>query len=145
MFIACSLAQQVHSHLAEHPLTAPETLRALCTSWRDSIPRLSVQSAPRKVTGPTAAPRSDGPTLAALSKMYIDEGKRGGTWRQGSIDDVERALADLFELMGDMASDAFDVQQARLLKDRLSRCPQYFGLRPEFKGKTLKQVVESGA
>lgn len=145
MFIACSLAQQVHSHLAEHPLTAPETLRALCTSWRDSIPQLSVQSAPRKVTGPTAAPRSDGPTLAALSKMYMDEGKRGGTWRQGSIDDVERALADLFELMGDMAAEAFDVQQARLLKDRLSRCPQYFGLRPEFKGKPLKQVVESGA
>lgn len=145
MFIACSLAQQVHSHLAEHPLTAPETLRALCTSWRDSIPKPSVQSAPRKARGPIAAPRSDNPTLAALSKMYIDEGKRGGTWRQGSIDDVERALAELFELMGDMAADAFDVQQARLLKDRLSRCPQYFGLRPEFKGKTLKQVVESGA
>ncbi len=39
---------------------------------------------------------------------------------------------------------AFDAHQARLLKDRLSRCPQYFGLRPEFKGKTLLQVVESG-
>ncbi|MEE1714303.1 integrase, partial [Pseudomonas aeruginosa] len=24
------------------------------------------------------------------------------------------------------------------------RCPQYFGLRPEFKGKTLRQVVDSG-
>ncbi|MNS90915.1 Phage integrase family protein [compost metagenome] len=31
------------------------------------------------------------------------------------------------------------------MKDRLSRCPQYFGLRPEYEGKTLKQVVESGA
>ena len=46
--------------------------------------------------------------------------------------------------MGDMPADAFDVQQARLLKERLSLCPQYFALRPEFKGKTLKQVVESG-
>lgn len=27
----------------------------------------------------------------------------------------------------------------------MSRCPQYFGLRPEYEGKTLKQVVESGA
>ncbi|TFB37304.1 site-specific integrase [Pseudomonas sp. F01002] len=40
---------------------------------------------------------------------------------------------------------AFDARQARLLKERLSRCPQYFGLRPEYEGKTLIQVVESGA
>jgi integrase len=56
---------------------------------------------------------------------------------------VERALRDLFELMGDMPAEAFDVHQARLLKERLTRCPQYFGLRPEFEGKTLRQVVES--
>ncbi len=43
-----------------------------------------------------------------------------------------------------MPAKAFDAQQARLLKERLSLCPQYFGLRPEFKGKTLKQVIESG-
>jgi integrase len=88
---------------------------------------------------------SDGPTLATLCKLYIEEGKRGGTWREVSTFEVERALRDLFELMGDMPIEAFDVQQARLLKDRLCRCPQYFGLRPEYEGKTLKQVVESGA
>ncbi|MNO99300.1 Tyrosine recombinase XerC [compost metagenome] len=86
---------------------------------------------------------SDGPTLATLSKLYIEEGKRGGTWRTVSTFEVERVLRDLFELMGDMPVEAFDAQQARLLKDRLSRCPQYFGLRPEFEGKTLRQVVES--
>jgi integrase len=58
---------------------------------------------------------------------------------------VERALRDLFELMGDMPVEAFDAQQARLLKERLSRCPQYFGLRPEYEGKTLRQVVDSGS
>lgn len=78
-------------------------------------------------------------------KLYIEEGKRGGTWRQVSTEEVERALSDLFELMGDMPANAFDAHQARLLKERLSLCPQYFGLRPEFKGKTLKQVVESGS
>jgi integrase len=88
---------------------------------------------------------SDGPTLATLSKLYIEEGKRGGTWREVSTFEVERALRDLFELIGDMPVDAFDAQQARLLKERLSRCPQYFGLRPEYEGKTLMQVVESGA
>jgi hypothetical protein len=87
----------------------------------------------------------DGPTLAALSKLYIEEGNRGGTWREVSTHEVERSLRDLFDLMGDMPVEAFDVQQARLLKDRLGRCPQYFGLRSEFEGKTLKQVVESGA
>lgn len=144
-FLASTLAQKVHNHLSEHPLTAPETLRALCTQWRDATPQQSVKSAPRKPAGPAAIPRSDSPTLAALSKKYIEEGKRGGTWRQGSVEEVERALSDLFELMGDMSAEAFDTQQARLLKERLSRCPQYFALRPEFKGKTLKQVVESGS
>ncbi|MEE1903511.1 site-specific integrase [Pseudomonas inefficax] len=145
IFLATSLVQQVNSHLSEHPLTAPETLRALCEQWRAATPQASIPIAPH--TPSKAAPTliGEGPTLATLSKLYIDEGKRGGTWRQGSTDDVERALADLFELMGDMPALAFDAQQARLLKERLSRCPQYFGLRPEFKGKTLKQVVESGS
>lgn len=132
----------------EHPLTPPETLRALCIQWRESAPKgatFHVLAAPRKAPSPKAKEETDGPTLATLSKLYIEEGKRGGTWRQGSTEDVERALADLFELMGDMPASAFDAQQARLLKEKVSRCPQYFGLRPEFKGKTLRQVVESGS
>ncbi|WP_033729076.1 site-specific integrase [Pseudomonas putida] len=144
LYLATSLAQQVNSHLTEHPLTAPETLRALCEQWRVATPRPVTTNAPRRAPASTTTPRGEGPALATLSKLYIEEGKRGGTWRQGSIDDIERALADLFELVGDMPAIAFDAQQARLLKERLSRCPQYFGLRPEFKGKTLKQVVESG-
>lgn len=145
LFLASSLAQQVYSHLNEHPLTATDTLRALCVQWRESAPQPTITTAPRKAPPTTAKPRSDGPTLAALSRLYIEEGKRGGTWRTVSTFEVERALRDLFELMGDMPAEAFDVQQARLLKERLSLCPQYFGLRPEYEGKTLKQVVESGA
>ena len=144
LFLASSLAQRVHCHLTEHPLTPPETLRVLCTQWRDSTPQPIIMPAPRRAIATTAKPQSDGLTLAALSKLYIEEGTRGGTWRQVSADEVERALSDLFELMGDMPAVAFDAQQARLLKERLSLCPQYFGLRPEFKGKTLRQVVESG-
>lgn len=144
LYLATSLAQRVSSHLSEHPLTAPETLRALCEQWREATPQHSVPTAPRVASAATPKPKSEGPTLTTLSKLYIDEGKRGGTWRQTSTDDVERALADLFELMGDMPAVAFDAEQSRLLKERLSRSPQYFGLRPEFKGKTLRQVVESG-
>lgn len=143
LYLATSLAQRVNYHLNEHPLTPPETLRVLCVQWRDSSPMPIPHTAPQQAMAPTARPVSNGPTLATLSKLYIDEGKRGGTWRQGSTDDVERALSDLFELIGDMSAGDFDVQQARLLKERLSRCPQYFGLRPEFKEKTLKEVVES--
>lgn len=143
LFLASSLAQQVHQHLNEHPLAEPQVLRTLCLQWRDAAPLPTIQTAPRKTPVATVKPSNDGPTLATLSKLYIEEGKRGGTWRVGSIDEVERALSDLFELMGDMPAAAFEVQKARLLKERLSRCPQYFGLRPEFKGKTLKQVVES--
>jgi integrase len=145
LFLASSLAQQIHYHLNEHPLTAPETLRALCIKWRDSTPQTTIQPAPKKAPAAIAKRHNDGPTLASLSKLYIEEGKRGGTWREVSTFEVERSLRDLFELMGDMPADAFDVQQARRLKERLSRCPQYFGLRPEYDGKTLKQVVESGA
>lgn len=145
LFLASSLAQQVNRHLSEHPLTAPETLRMLCEQWREATPQVSVPTVSGAVPAAIQKPRGEGPTLATLSKLYIEEGKRGGTWRQGSIDDIERALADLFELVGDMPAIAFSAQQARLLKERLSRCPQYFNLRPEFKGKTLKQVIESGS
>lgn len=144
-FLAASLAQQVHNHLSEHPLADLQTLRSLCSEWRDAAPPQTIQPAQRKAPVATVIRKSDGPTLATLSKLYIEEGKRGGTWREVSTFEVERALRDLFELMGDMPVEAFDVQHARLLKDRLSRCPQYFGLRPEYEGKTLKQVVESGA
>lgn len=144
IFIATSLVQRLHHHLSEHPLADLQTLRTLCSQWRDSTPKPTIQTAPRIATAVSAKRNSNSPTLAALSKLYIEEGKRGGTWRQGSTEEVERALSDLFELIGDMPARAFDPHQARLLKERLSLCPQYFGLRPEFKGKTLKQVVESG-
>jgi len=145
LFLAASLAQQVHSHLNAHPMADLQTLRRLCSEWRDTAPPPMTQPAMRKTPTNAVMRNSDGPTLATLSKLYIEEGKRGGTWREVSTHDVERSLRDLFELMGDMPIEAFDVQQARLLKDRLSRCPQYFGLRPEYEGKTLKQIVESGA
>ncbi|MCX2899014.1 site-specific integrase [Pseudomonas mandelii] len=145
LFLAASLAQQVHDHLNEHPLADVQTLRKLCSEWRDSAPSPTIQPAPRTAQAVTVKRHVQGPTLASLSKLYIEEGKRGGTWREVSTFEVERALRDLFELMGDMPVEAFDSQQARLLKERLSRCPQYFGLRPEYEGKTLMQVVESGA
>ncbi|MVW87737.1 site-specific integrase [Pseudomonas sp. PB101] len=144
LFLAASLARQVHSHLNAHPMADLQTLRRLCSEWRDTAPSSTIQPAARKAQTNAEMRNSDGPTLATLSKLYIEEGKRGGTWREVSTHEVERSLRDLFELMGDMPVEAFDVQQARLLKDRLSRCPQYFGLRPEYEGKTLKQVVESG-
>ena len=147
LFVASNIAQKVHEHLLEHPLAELQTLRTLCIVWLDATPAPAIQSviqrpsalAPKQVSG------SPSPTLGTLSKRYIEEGKRGGTWREVSTHEVERSLRDLFELMGDMPIAAFDVNQARLLKDRLSHYPQYFGLRPEFKGKTLLQVVESGS
>ncbi|KPN91821.1 site-specific integrase [Pseudomonas nunensis] len=144
LFLAASLAQRVINHLFEHPMTDLQTLRALCSQWRNSTPLPTIQLTARKTT--TSAPKitNHSPTLASLSKLYIDEGKRGGTWREVSTHEVERSLRDLFELMGDMPASAFDVNQARLLKDRLSRCPQYFALLPQFKNKTLMQVIESG-
>lgn len=143
LFLASSLAQQVHNYLHEHPLVDILTLRRLCTEWRDRCPPLPSTHRLHKHVGKPAKSVAEGPALSTLSKLYIDEGKRGGTWRTVSTFEVERALRDLFELMGDMPVEAFDAQQARLLKERLSRCPQYFGLRPEFEGKTLRKVVES--
>jgi integrase len=145
LFLASSLAQQVLNYLHEHPLVDILTLRRLCTEWRDKCPApRSMHRSHQPIVKPAKTVAS-GPALSALSKLYIEEGKRGGTWREVSTHEVERSLRDLFELVGDMPASEFDVHQARLLKDRLSRCPQYFGLRPEYEGKTLRQVVESGA
>lgn len=145
LFAASNIAQKVHEHLLEHPLADLETLRTLCVGWRDATPAPAIQSVIQRPSVITPKQVNDSPTLGTLSKRYIEEGKRSGTWREVSTHEVERSLRDLFELMGDMPIAAFDVHQARLLKDRLSRCPQYFGLRPEYKGKTLLQVVESGS
>ncbi len=145
LFTASHIAQKVHEHLLEHPLADLQTLRTLCVGWRDATPAPAIQSVARSPSAISSKQVSGSPTLGTLSKRYIEEGKRGGTWREVSTHEVERSLRDLFELMGDMPIAAFDVHQARLLKDRLSRCPQYFGLRPEFKGKALLQVVESGS
>ncbi len=144
LFLATSLAQQVHCHLLEHPLTDIATLRSLCTEWRDACHTpTSINRTHQSVAKPAKAV-VNGPALSTLSKLYIEEGKRGGTWREVSTREVERSLRDLFELMGDVPVSDFDVHQARRLKDRLSRCPQYFALLPQFKGKTLMQVIESG-
>ncbi|MBI6623491.1 site-specific integrase [Pseudomonas rhodesiae] len=143
-FLASSLAQRVHHYLTEHPTADLEMLRLLCSQWRDTSPTPSVPERPSGSTEPQKLRRKGGPTLAELAKKYIKEGKAGGTWREVSTHEVERSLRDLFELMGDMPAEAFDVHQARLLKDRLSRCPQYFALLPQFKGKTLAEVIEAG-
>lgn len=68
-----------------------------------------IQTASRKAIAAPAKPTNDCPTLAALSKLYVEEGKRGGTWRTVSTFEVERDLHYLLELMGDMAAAAFDV------------------------------------
>lgn len=143
LFLAVSLAEQIQRHLGEHPLTSPQALRELCLQWRDAAPAPMLRLTQKTVPSAATVHINECPTLSHLAKLYIEEGKRGGTWREVSTADVERALSDLFELVGDMPADAFDLHQARVLKERMSRCPQYFGLRPEFKGKSLKEVIAS--
>lgn len=143
-FVAASIAQQVHQHLSTHPTEPLETLRTLCMKWRSATPPPPSAHAPDCTMKRLPKQAFRDPMLGELSKKYLSEGKAGGTWREVSTHEVERALRDLFELMGDMPAGAFDAHQARLLKERLGRCPQYFALLPQFKGKTLIQVIESG-
>lgn len=144
LFLASSLAERVHQHIAIQPLTEPRKLRSLCAEWRDNTPTpTSIPKPTRGRRSSSESTRLDGPTLGSLSKLYIEEGKRSGAWRTVSTLDVERALRDFFDLMGDMPASAFGAEQARTLKELLARCPQYFAQRPEFKGMTLRQVVDS--
>lgn len=144
LFLASALAHKLHEYLGDQPLTDPRKLLLLCAKWRDDSPTPTLHQQPHRRCNKTASTASDNsPMLSTLSKLYIDEGKRGGTWRTVSALDVERALRDFFLLMGDMPASTFDIENARTLKERLSRYPQYFGLRPEFEGKTLLDVVES--
>lgn len=146
VFLASALTQRVHLHITAQPLTTLEQLHALCIQWREGapapIPLPIPHSQQTSSTAPTTA-TGNSPLLSSLSKTYIKEGQRGGTWREVSGLDVQRALRDFFELMGDMPADHFTAEAARTLKARLSRCPQYFAQRPEFKGMSLRQVVDS--
>ena len=149
IFAASQIAQRVQDHLVAHPLTSAAELRQLCLEWISSSTPLALPSpSGRAIAASPRVPPSAalaGPTLAQLSKQYLEEGKRSGTWRLGSYTEVERALGDLFELLDDMPAAAFSDEHARLLKERMSRCPQYFGLKPEFAGRSLREVIESGA
>ncbi|HCL3996436.1 tyrosine-type recombinase/integrase [Pseudomonas aeruginosa] len=146
VFLASALTQRVHLHITDKPLTTLEQLRALCIQWREGAPAPISLPIHRSQQTPSTTPTTaagNSPLLSTLSKTYIKEGQRGGTWREVSSLDVQRALRDFFELMGDMPADHFTAEAARTFKDRLSRCPQYFAQRPEFKGLSLRQVVES--
>lgn len=144
MFLASSLAQQVLGYLSQCQTVDTETLRTLCTGWRDNspVPTIPIHRSAAAATQRTTT--QTGAMLSELTSKYVMEGKAGGTWREVSTHEVERSLRDLFDLMGDMPVQAFDLHQARLLKNRLSRCPQYFALLPQFKGKALLEVIESG-
>lgn len=146
VFLASALTQRVHLHITDKPLTTLEQLRALCIQWREGAPEPIPLAISRSQQAPLTAPNAaagNSPMLSSLSKTYIKEGQRGGTWREVSSLDVQRALRDFFELMGDMPANQFTAEVARTLKDRLCRCPQYFAQRPEFKGMSLRQVVDS--
>ena len=146
VFLASALTQRVHLHITDKPLTTLEQLRALCIQWREGAPApipLPIHRSQQTPSTTLTTAAGNSPLLSTLSKIYIKEGQRGGTWREVSSLDVQRALRDFFELMGDMPADHFTAEVARTLKARLSRCPQYFAQRPEFKGMSLRQVVES--
>lgn len=154
LFMASGIAQRVYLHLTANPLSSPEELRQLCIQWRNEVRQFAV--APDQPLGmtlpmqtsaqllrPTTAPTATTQSLSTLSELYIKEGNSSGAWREANTLDVQRALRDFFVLMGDMPISDFDAEQARILKHRLGRLPQYFSQRPEFKGMTLRQVVES--
>ncbi|MBD9631412.1 site-specific integrase [Pseudomonas sp. PDM19] len=153
LFMASGIAQRVYVHLAANPLSAPDQLHRLCIQWRNEAwqfapteqsPHIALPmqtSTPLPLSTPSPTPPT--PSLSALSQLYIKEGESSGAWREANTLDVKRAVRVFFELMDDMPVCAFDSEQARLLKHRLSRLPQYFSQRPEFTGMTLRQVVES--
>lgn len=153
LFMASGIAQRVYVHLAANPLSSPDQLHRLCIQWRneawqlaptDHSPRIALpMQTPTLLPLSTPSPTPSTPSLSALSQLYIKEGESSGAWREANTLDVQRAVRDFFELMDDMPACAFDSAQARLLKHRLSRLPQYFSQRPEFKGMTLRQVVDS--
>jgi len=67
-FVAASLAQQVHQHLAKHPTEPVETLHKLCMKWRSAIPAPPSLHTPNRTVERLPMQASQGPTLAELSK-----------------------------------------------------------------------------
>ncbi|KTT48151.1 integrase [Pseudomonas oryzihabitans] len=144
IFKATAIAQRVDEHRSKHPQATFSELHALCRCLVRTERLELLPSSPSLPSHSSSLPaKAKGPLLSRLAKQYVEEGKHGA-WRQGQIADVERTIHDFFALMGDMEAEAFDQQQARTLKERLCRSPSYYGLRPEFKGKTLLEIVESG-
>jgi len=64
LFLAASLAQQVHSHLNAQPIADLQTLRRLCSEWRDATPTKPIQTAPKKVPAATMTRNLKHPTMS---------------------------------------------------------------------------------
>ncbi|MNV08047.1 hypothetical protein D3C71_985030 [compost metagenome] len=62
LFLATSLAHQVHTHLNAHPIADLQTLRSLCSEWRDAAPKMSTQPVPRKAPAATVKQHRDSPS-----------------------------------------------------------------------------------
>lgn len=77
-FVAASLGQ-VHQHLAKHPTELLETLRTLCIAWRNAIPATPSVRSPTHTADRIPMQAHQGPTLAELSKKYLEEGEAGDT------------------------------------------------------------------
>nr|WP_145142005.1 site-specific integrase [Pseudomonas duriflava] len=145
LFIASRLAYKVFGYLADHQFDSVGDLKRLCKEWlKESLSDIPERPLRATSTALRATPPKKEPTLEKLAKLYIEEGKRTGAWREGNTQDVERVLRDFFELIGDRTPQDFTPADARLFKELLKRCPQYFGLRPEFSGKPLREIIGSG-
>ena len=146
LYLAGRLAFNVSEHLRKNPLKSLRELNQLCYEWlhEDSSATFRAPASALTIMNTALKETKVEPTLACLANHYVAEGKQGGSWREGNIQEVERCLRDFFELMGDRKPPDFTPADARTFKGLLSQCPQYFGLRPEFTGKSLRQVIDSG-
>ncbi len=82
------------------------------------------------------------PTFGDAWSRYTAERTRAGAWRPSMSHDVEQARAMFVEVVGDKRLDRYTRQDVHECVAVLQALPAHRSKKPQFRGKTLAQLVE---
>lgn len=83
-----------------------------------------------------------GEVLSVIIKRYIEEKLRSKSWTDKTHETYKVILRCLIDLLGDIGIKTISHQQAQSIKNQLQRLPSSMGKRPQYRNKTLKQILK---
>lgn len=141
---AMSLAVQLSVLTKQGTITCSKELKF----QRDRISHSEIDRIPaptpdnEKPAQPLPTSTRQKPRLKTLIPLFLEEGSRLELWRGKHQKDMQNALRVFLEIVGDIRTDEFDLNQSLYYRDGLIKYPYKRHDTKRFQGKTLSQVAK---